>query len=270
MWEDPAVMARIWRAAVEIAVAMAEAVGRTSGNGLVAVQPMGDGVLVALGPGRYVNRSVGVGPDLDDGDLDRIEAFFSDQGLPASVELSSWAGEATLERLASRGFRPDWFRSVLAAVLPLTEGPDPADGVEVVKVDDDRLDEWLNVFASAFETTTAEGRAISDEFARGAHCALGVTDYLAVDAVDGRALGCGSLRVASGVAELGGAATLVAERGRGVQGALLRHRVRAAAEQGCDLVVATALPASTSARNIRRYGLHQIDTLLALTRPVPP
>ncbi|WP_253829825.1 GNAT family N-acetyltransferase [Prauserella aidingensis] len=56
------------------------------------------------------------------------------------------------------------------------------------------------------------------------------------------------------VAVLGGAATLPAYRGRGAQHRLLRHRLRVAAESGCNLAVATAQPSSTSMRNLRISG----------------
>jgi GNAT superfamily N-acetyltransferase len=71
--------------------------------------------------------------------------------------------------------------------------------------------------------------------------------------------------MASGVGLLGGAATRAGHRGIGVQSALLRHRIRLAAEKGCDLTAATALPAGVSARNLRRHGLHLIDTQLVVT-----
>jgi GNAT superfamily N-acetyltransferase len=262
MSRDVAVVGRFWRAEADDAAALAEAT-RREGNDAAAVETLGDGVLVALGPGRYVNRAIGVGPDLEDGHLDVIERFFSPRGLRASVQLTSWASDATLERLAARGFRPQWFRSVFAAALP---GPDVSshpDGIEIVDVDDRDLDEWLDVLADGNEVTTAEDRVISDEFGRAAHRMPGAANVLAI--ADGHAVGCGSLRVASGVGLLGAAATRPGHRGRGVQSALLRHRVRLAAERGCDLVAATALPPGASARNLLRHGLHLIDTQLVVT-----
>ena len=247
------------RAEAEAAAAVAEAM-RRGGNDAAAVEALGDGVLVTLGIGRYVNRAIGVGPDLDDGDLDAVERFFSARGLPSSIQLTSWASEATLGRLASRGYRPEWFRSVFAAEPP---GGDEWPAIEIVAVDESNLDEWLGVLVEGNEIATPEGRAVSDEYGRAAHRAVGSTDLLAL--VDGEAVGCGSLQVASGVALLGGAATRPHWRGRGVQGALLRHRMRLAAELGCDLVASTALPAGASARNLQRHGLRLVDTQLVMT-----
>jgi GNAT superfamily N-acetyltransferase len=268
MSEATATLLRLRRAEAEAVVSVAEAMARVPGNDTVAVETMGDGALVAMGPGRYVNRAIGVGPDLDDGELDFIERFFSHHGLPASAQLSSWAREATLERLSSRGYRPQWFRSLYAAAHPFPDMPVDLASVEIVKVDDRYLEEWLNVLADGNEVTTPESRAISDEFGRGAHSAVGSTDFLAIS--DGQAVGCGSLQVASGVAFLGGAATRPGHRGRGVQRALLHHRIALAGQLGCDLVASTALPAGVSARNLERHGLHLIDTQLVVTARQEP
>ena len=92
MSEVAALLRRVSSADAEAAARVAEAVAQLAGTDAVAARPLGDGVLVALGPGRYVNRAIGVGPDLDDVDLDSVEAFFASRGLPPSVQLSSWVG----------------------------------------------------------------------------------------------------------------------------------------------------------------------------------
>jgi GNAT superfamily N-acetyltransferase len=270
MSEVAALLRRVSSADAEAAARVAEALAQLAGADAVAARPLGEGVLVALGPGRYVNRAIGVGPDLDDVDLDSVEAFFASRGLPPSVQLSSWAGQRTLARLSSRRYRPQWFRSVFARALPIpdprtrADASDEADPIGVVAVGDEELDRWLDVLAEGNEVGSGPARVISDEFGRGVHSA-GSADFLAV--VAGRAVGCGSLQVASGVGLLGPAATRPADRGRGVQSALLRHRIRCAADLGCDVVAASALPAAASARNLLRHGLHLVDTQLVMTAP---
>ena len=269
MSEVAALLRRVSRAEAEATARVTGAMAQLAGSDAVAWKPLGDGVLVALGPGRYVNRAIGVGPDLDDGDLDAVEGFFANRGLPPSVQLSSWVSEQTLARLSSRRYRPQWFRSVFARALPipapLTQANDlnRSEHIGIVAVGDEELELWLDVFAEGNEVATAEDRMISDEYGRGAHSAVGAADFLAV--IDGRAVGCGSLQVASDVTLLGGAATWPAHRGQGVQGALLRHRIRVAAELGCNVVAATAVPAGASARNLLRHGLRLVDTELVMT-----
>ena len=64
----------------------------------------------------------------------------------------------------------------------------------------------------------------------------------------------GVLGLGEGVAQLGGACTLPEWRKRGAQRALLEHRLRFGAEQGCDLAMMGALPGSASQRNAEREG----------------
>jgi GNAT superfamily N-acetyltransferase len=245
-------------ATAAVAVAM-----QAAGAGAVAVEPLADGMLVALGPGRYVNRSIGVGPDLDDDHLDVIEHFFAQVGVPAAAQVSSRADATTVRRLTERGLRPQWFRAVHAAALP---SPPPSarpvghDELRFVEVDDHTVDDWLQVLAEGNGVSTGEPRRVSDEFGRAAHRAAGAVDLLAL--LDDRPVGCGSLQVAGGVAWLGAAATVPDARGRGVQQALIGHRVRLAADAGCELVAATALPNGPSVRNLARHGLGLVDVQL--------
>jgi GNAT superfamily N-acetyltransferase len=71
---------------------------------------------------------------------------------------------------------------------------------------------------------------------------------------DGEPIAAAAMSVHDGVAVLGGASTLPAHRGRGAQARLIRHRLGVAADSGCSLAVATAVPGSASAANLRRSG----------------
>jgi GNAT superfamily N-acetyltransferase len=249
---EPGLIRRIESSSARVTMATAAAfVDRTAGGRAHAVAFAG-GALAAFGPGRYVNRAIGVSlDDLDDAGLDELESFFTGAGLPPSLEVASWAPPALLARLATRGYAVSWFRNVYVAALE--DRPQPVHpGMVVVEVTDDTLEEWLAVFRGGNETTTPEAAAISDEWARASHDVAGASDYLAY--LDGTAAGCGSVIAESGIGWLGGAATVPNFRRRGVQGALVRRRMTAAYESGCDLVVVTAVPSGDSARNVARLG----------------
>jgi hypothetical protein len=70
----------------------------------------------------------------------------------------------------------------------------------------------------------------------------------------GEPVAAAAMSIHDGVAVLGGASTLVAHRGCGAQARLIRHRLGVAADAGCSLAVATAVPGSGSAANLRRAG----------------
>ena len=228
-------------------------------------QPWQGGVLVALGPGRYVNRGIGVTlDDIDDGGLDEIEAFFAAAGVAPALEVTSWCPPVLLERLVRRGYVVSWFRNVYA--MSLDEAvPAPRPNVGVREVVDATLPEWLELLAVGNEIETADGRVVSDEFARAVHTVSGATDFVAD--LDGSPLGCGSLIRDEGIGWLGGAATAPAGRRRGVQTTLLRHRMAVAARDGCDLVAATARPPGDSARNLSRIGFTLAYAQVVMSRP---
>jgi hypothetical protein len=71
---------------------------------------------------------------------------------------------------------------------------------------------------------------------------------------DGQTGAAGSLCLHEGVALFAGAASIPEMRRRGLQGALLRERMRYAFDHGCDLAMMVAAPGSDSQRNAERRG----------------
>jgi GNAT superfamily N-acetyltransferase len=210
------------------------------------------GALIAMGPGRYVNRAIGVSTaDLSSDDVDAIEQFFSTRGLPPMMELSSWAPASTLQELAKRNYTPAWFRSVFALRPGPNLGPLRTD-VRIERVDDRNAAQWLEVFARGFEAEHGETRVSNDEIGEAGRIAPNAHTFLAF--LDDEAVGCGSMQVVDDVAWLGGAATVPAFRKRGVQAALVAYRLQLASELGCELAAVTALSSGPSARNIMRLG----------------
>ena len=218
----------------------------------------GDGALVAMGTGRYVNRAIGVTlSELSGADVDAIEQFFGGRGLAPMIELSSWAPTTTLAEISRRGFDPCWFRSVFALV-PTVPVARPAADVRIERVGDDDLARWLDVLNTGFEADHGAALVANDEIGRASFFVPDSQTFLAH--LDGRPVGCGSIQIVGGVAWPGGAATLPAFRRRGVQAALVAHRLQLAAELGCELAAVTALSNGPSARNIVRLGFQHIHT----------
>jgi len=83
--------------------------------------------------------------------------------------------------------------------------------------------------------------------------------------------GGASLRIADGVAQLCGAATLPEHRRRGVQTSLLAARLEEARRAACDVAVVTTQPGSKSQQNVQRRGFDLLYTraVLLLSPPSP-
>lgn len=265
---DPDLIRRIEASAARVMLAIARAHTAQSPNDPARAVAFGDGALVALGPGRFVNRAVGVSLDeLDDHQLDELEAFYAAVGLPPSLEVASWAPPTLLARLAERGYTVAWFRNIYIAAVdgqPFPEHP----SMTVHEVTPDTFPDWLAVLRGGQEITTGDLGDASDSYGRAAHSIDGATDFLAE--LDGVPAGCGSLVREGGIAWLTGAATLPSYRQRGVQGALVRRRMAEAHASGCDLAVSTAVPSGPSARNLARLGFTLAYCQAVLTRTPRP
>jgi ribosomal protein S18 acetylase RimI-like enzyme len=86
--------------------------------------------------------------------------------------------------------------------------------------------------------------------------------------VDGAVAGVARLAIDGDLAEFGGGATLPEFRGRGVQQAMLRHRINEACAAGCSILVTEAEPETGSARNILRAGFEAAFDYSVFTSPV--
>ncbi len=262
---DPGLIRRIESSAASVMTATVAAYVAHDARDPARAAAFGDGALIAFGPGRYVNRAIGVSlDDLDDRRLDELEAFYAAAALAPALEVASWAPAPLITRLAGRGYVVAWFRNVYVAALD--DHPMPAHPAMTVRqVTAGSLDEWLDVLRRSNAMTSPADARVSDEYARAAHDVAGATDFLAD--LDGTAVGCGSLVRDGGIGWLGGAATIAEYRQRGVQGALVRHRMAVAHAAGCELAVATAMPAGGSARNLARLGFTLAYCQAVMTRP---
>ena len=90
---------------------------------------------------------------------------------------------------------------------------------------------------------------------------------LATDTVSGDPIACATLSIRDDVATLGGMSTVPSARRRGVQSALIRHRLALAASSGCAIATTTVAPGGDSERNLLRHGFDHWFTIETLTRP---
>lgn len=232
---------------------------------------------VAVWTGQFGSRGQGLGLDgpVTDADLDQLVGFFAAHrehtggaGAPAEaeIELCPLAAEAVSGALDRRPHRLHGFRNVYATVPARAAADGEGDGGDVVEppglaieaVAGERLAHWSRVLLDGFGYPPGERR---DRVAAWNEMMGTVPEAtLLLASLGGEPVGASSVLVhdlpagRGRVASLGGTTTLVPHRRRGVQLALLRHRLALAAGAGCDLAVVTADPGSSSGRNARRAG----------------
>jgi GNAT superfamily N-acetyltransferase len=194
------------------------------------------GHAVLCGPGLYVNRALAValaGPMVV-ADFELLERRSAVVGVPPSIDVTPTTDGSVIGIAAARGYSLQRFLTTHVRRLGGIEedaslARDPT--VVVERADGELLGVWQDVAAAGFAVGPGEPRRAND-----------------------------------GVATLGGMATVPAHRRRGVQRALVAHRLRLAAERGCDLAVASTAPANDSERNLYRAGFRPLHETVTLAR----
>lgn len=272
---DIALAARIERAEARLLADGVAVVARRAGERAeVLSRPLGGGRAAFTEPGSPLNKVAGLGFEglPPEGELGAVEEAFARRACPVRVELSSLADPSVGAFLTRRGYVLEGFEDVLGLALPAASLPPAPAEVRVRPSGEDELERWLDVTVRGFLVPDDQGVPSSETFeeevlrrvVRDFVRADGMTRYLAERA--GEPAGGASVRMADGIAQLCGAATLPAHRRRGVQTALFSERLAAASLAGCDLAVVTTQPGSKSQENARRRGFALLYTRAVLVR----
>lgn len=230
------------------------------------VLPLGDGILTYQGPDSPISRVVGLGmngpvtPDL----LAQAEAFCQERGAHTRVDVSPFSDRSLCELVGNRGYRTAWFLNVLIRpVMP--EDADlatPPHGVLVRPIVPEEREMWASLVSTGFGGGAVEpgvpNIAYTNTFTRDVTCFLAT--------VDGEPAGGGALETRNGLATCFSTSVLPTFRRRGVQTALLRARLAAAAAAGCDVVTVMTSPGSGSQRNVQRSSFQVAYTRQVMER----
>ena len=259
---DRELIARVEHSAAAFSCQQAEALNRLDPSVGAAAARLDGGALISFGPGRYVNRAMGLGFGGTPADeiVAELDRFYSSRAMAPSLEIGPWADANLLPALRDAGYQLERFRNVYARDLTSLPAEPDAD---IVRVDALTAGDRKSILAGDVPADS-EARRISDEYCDAASDVAGSVDLLAL--IEGVAAACGSLNPIDGVGWLGGVATRSEQRGKGLQTALLHYRLRLAPHVGCTVAAATALPDGQSARNLERLGFKLLYTQVVLTK----
>ena len=244
---------RVWAANM---VAMASALAASDPSWRTDTFPLADGHAVLLGDRQYVNRvlAAGLQREVTDADLGRLERRSATVGVVPAFEVSELTIPSVRGRLLRRGYRPANTTTAVARRIDADEPTRPPDPTILIEVGDEvTLSDWQAATAMGWGHVDDAARRTSDVYAAVASRVEHPGLLLARSADDGRVVGCAMLSTRDGIATLGAMVTLPGERGRGVQTALIAHRLRLAADAGCDLATSQA-SSGASLRNLQRLG----------------
>ena len=185
--------------------------------------------------------------------LDEILAFFGSDAINPAFYLTSMGFTEELGiALTKAGFYQSDFKQTALYGLPAQTLSPLASGIEIERVDLDTLEIFLETVATGFEWPS-EWRESAKDGLRRWSATEGFHAYLA--RYRGEPAGAGVLFVHDGTGFPCYGAVNPRFRGKGCQTALLHHRLYAANELGCRLIIGGADFGSTSFRNQLRAGL---------------
>jgi GNAT superfamily N-acetyltransferase len=235
-------------------------IGGACADGASVLQVAG-GTAIFVGPGSPLTRAVGIGMrgPVSADEMDRLEDFYHARDSAVTVDLCPLADNSIVELLGDRGYRLAEFNNVL--VRPLAGGEIAAGETPVRLANEDEEQLWARTVGRGFmekEELTREEMDIGLAIWR----MPGSLRWMAFSG--GEAGAAGAMAFDRGLATLFADSTLLGFRGMGLHAALIRARLRAAAEAGCDLATASTLPDSTSQRNYQRHGFQVAYTKATL------
>ncbi|MDO7907458.1 GNAT family N-acetyltransferase [Paenibacillus sp. JX-17] len=199
--------------------------------------------------------------------LDDILGFYPEDGRAPQLEIIPSKGSPELSRaLAARGyvqtgFHASWYMEGINQTD--AAGQRLPTGIEVRELEGDEFDTYARIHCLGTGLPIAGLSHVADNNIV-LHGRKGWSFYLAL--ADGIPAGTGVMYAQRDQASLTFAATLPEYRGRGIQQALIRHRLAAAAALGCTLQVSQTAYGSISGRNMERCGMRLGYTRVTWTK----
>jgi len=226
------------------------------------------GHMVFAGLGSPIGRLSGAGlaQPITSEELNRVEAFYRAHEAPSQVDLCPLHGPETFEMFKQRGYAIAELNNVLYRKLDSDEPPPvPPRGCEIRRSSPDEAEVTGAIVEKAFfpEGTPEPYRGLISPLYQ-------MENALAfVACVDGEPVACGTglAILEHKVFALCGAGTLEEYRGRGLQTALLRARMNAAAHSGCEYAAVVTNGGSISQRNAERLGFRVAYSKVTVIKP---
>ncbi|CAN5264791.1 hypothetical protein BH10ACI1_BH10ACI1_14460 [soil metagenome] len=197
---------------------------------------------------------LGVFDEITNAELDKLEAFFKKHDAPVFHEVSPMADISLMALLNERGYQPIELTNVMFQEIDdennLNPAINPQITTRIIEKGEEKL--WAQTSTSGWATEMEGLAEFMFQFGQISAQASGGFPFLAE--LDGKAIAAGMLFIYDDVAILAGASTVPEGRRNGAQMALLKARLKFAADQGGTIATMGALPGSQSQRNAEKNG----------------
>ena len=237
------------------------------------VEEVGGGLAVFIEPGSPLNKAAGLGfSAFDESKWKTIEAALAHRNASVQVELSTLADPELARWFTANDYELCGVENVLGRRCEPQINFEESPGFAITTCTPADFSQWIDATNQGFASPDDQGiqsqEVLLDHAVANAIADIvqspGMLRYAAY--VDRHIAGTGALYCHNDIAILCGAATLPAYRRRGIQSALLRRRIAAAADRGAKMVVVTTQPGSKSQQNVQRLGFELLYSRLILRR----
>jgi len=220
-----------------------------------AFEPFCGGHVIFAGLNSPIGHAAGLGFDaaLTAADLDRLEAFYRSHGAPAQLDLCPLTDPSVLELVSKRRYALAELNNVLYCPLSSPMMADVPPDVSIRRGTPEEAALFSQIVSHCFFDKTAPPDGFADMLAPLFALPEGMT-YLASVSEKPVAAAAGRIIPEHRIFALFGAGTLPEFRNRGIQTALLRTRLKAAAQAGCEYAVVITRGGTISERNCLRLG----------------
>lgn len=231
---------------------------KIAGNPMgVEVQKFGNATAFSVKniPGPSFNTVKGL-TEGDEKQIDKIIDFYKQKEIPVRFELTpAHASSELLTCLNKAGYYQHDFHTTLYAPLSNEVGTSyewNEQEITIRKLKRNEFDTYADIYTKGFQMPAflKSGVAQNNEIL---YDIKNWTFYLA--SYEHEPAGIAALFIKDGIATLAAAATLPNKRNKGIQSALIKHRIYQASLQNCSLIVGQAKFGSISQNNMERAGL---------------
>jgi ribosomal protein S18 acetylase RimI-like enzyme len=217
--------------------------------------PICGGHMMFAGLNSPIGHAAGLGFDgpMNAVDLDCLETFYRSHNAPAQLDLCPLTDGSVLELVSARKYGILELNNVLFRPIDRHENVDRLKGIDIRPSSSAEAGVFSELLTRSFFDKEKPPEDFADMLAPLFHFPECLTFLATVDGVP-IAAAAGRVIPEHRILALFGAGTLPEFRGRGIQTALLRTRMQAAAEAGCDYAVVVTRGGTTSERNCVRLG----------------
>ena len=220
-----------------------------------AFEPFCGGHMIFAGLKSPIGHAAGLGfiGPVSASDLDRLEAFYKSHDAPAQLDLCPLTDSSVLELVSARRYAIAELNNVLYCPLqPVVSLETPLD-VQIRRGRPEEAALFSQIVAHSFFDNADPPDGFADMLSPLFAFPESLTFLASVNGVP-VAAAAGRIIPEHRIFALFGAGTLPDFRKRGIQTALLRTRLKAAADAGCEYAVVITRGGTISERNCIRLG----------------